>query len=74
VEHLAVELGQRPVALLGTTEEWGELGVVGEEFVGQGLNIRGTEVDLRRATGRGWYDRTDGDDRPHIDSPTLTAA
>ena len=74
VEQLAVEIGQRPVALLGTPEEWGELGVVGEEFVGQGLNIRGNEVDLRRATGRGWYDRADGDDRSHIDSPTLTAA
>jgi hypothetical protein len=65
VEELAVEVGQRPVALLGAAKERSKLGVVGDKVVSEGLDIGGSEVDRRRATRGRWPTGASVDNRSH---------
>jgi hypothetical protein len=64
-----MEVGQCPVALLGSAKERGELGMVGDEVVSERLDIGGNEVDLGRATRWRWHIGTSIDNRPHTYSP-----
>ena len=57
IEQLPGEVLPRPVPLLGTPEEWGEVGVVGDQLGGQILDVPGSEVITgrmgRRRRGNG---------------------
>jgi len=53
VQELSVQIGQGPLALFGTRKQRREVGVIGEQFVGERLHIARRQVDDRRLAGRG---------------------
>ena len=48
VQELSVQIGQGPLALFGTRKQQREVGVIGEQFVGERLHIARRQVDDRR--------------------------
>lgn len=52
IEELAGQVVPRPVALLGPLEERGEVGAVGGQFLGKGVNVARGQVVGRRQGSR----------------------
>ena len=47
LEQLAVQVGESPLALFRALEEWGKVGMVGDQFIRERLDIAWSEVVLR---------------------------